>query len=532
MKILIVDDDLATVDMIEKVCDWNSLDITSVLKAYDGEEAERIIEAETPDIVLCDIGMPKTDGVSVLKWIREKDIRCEFVFLTCYSDFEYAREAVRYGAVDYLTKPFEPEALFACMRNVVSKIKQKQSPDTNGQENRLRTEQFLYSIVEGVFGADHDEIREVMKSVCPGTSPDAPTRIVCVRIDCREAVSKGWKKSLFKSAVEHVFVEMMTDNIQDDFLLSRTDGPFEIEYLFLPDDQNSVDYYIERANDALKFISDHLVTAPLIIIGEIAPFFRSQEEYTKINRKLEQYSFLNGKVSAIEKETKETELQSYSLDKELIRNSLLARNKNQLINYIGSLINEAITDEAHSAPLIKQIHHDLLQIILVCMEENDIDAHTIFKSENIELLNARSEKSAIDMIKYVSALYDQCTVILQNKSQDSGVIAEVKKYIHEHYREDINRDNIAQAVFLTPNYLSKLFCGVTGITLRQYINDCRIHEAKQRLAATNQSISDIAFDLGFENVSYFSTVFKKNCGVGPLAWRNKATGKPVKDDEE
>ena len=113
MKILIVDDDLATVDMIEKVCDWNSLDITSVLKAYDGEEAERIIEAETPDIVLCDIGMPKTDGVSVLKWIREKDIRCEFVFLTCYSDFEYAREAVRYGAVDYLTKPFEPEALFA-----------------------------------------------------------------------------------------------------------------------------------------------------------------------------------------------------------------------------------------------------------------------------------------------------------------------------------------------------------------------------------------------------------------------------------
>lgn len=293
----------------------------------------------------------------------------------------------------------------------------------------------------------------------------------------------------------------------------------------MPDDQSSAEYYVNKAQNAKQFIGDHLGTAPLFIIGDRIAFYHIYDEYRRINEQLNQCSFLNGKIITSADKIESAESSSYSLDRDLIRNSLLSRNKEQLINYIGGLLNQAIADENHTVGLIKQIHHDLMQIVLACLEENEIDAHTVLGIPDLEQLNVRSERSSLDMIKYVNALYDNCTMKLNSKKENAGVAAAIKKYIHENYREDINRDDIAASVFLTPNYLSKVFRKETGLTLREYINDCRISEAKKLLATTSQSISDIAFDLGFENVSYFSTVFKKECGLGPLAWRNKANGR-------
>jgi len=532
MKILIVDDDIATVDMIDKVCDWKALGISEVLKAYDGEEAKALIQEKLPDIILCDIGMPRTNGISVLKWIRESRIDSEFVFLTCYSDYEYTREAVRFGALDYLTKPFEPQELFVCIQNAVARVLQKQAPNDNGQAIRLKTEKLLHAVTEGIYGTDRSDIQEVLKSVRPDLSADAETRIITMRIDYREAVKRGWKNSLFKSALEHIFIEMMTGSLSNDFIFGKTEEPFEIEYLFIPGDTNDAQYYIARAAEAQKFIRDHLGTVPLFIIGERIRFFESFAQYRKISGYMERNSFLKGKVVAMESSSEETEPAGLALDKSLIRSALLSRNKDQLINYVGSLLNEAILDEVHSATLIRQIHDDLMQIVLACMEENDIDAHTLFDDQNLSLLNTRSKISVLDMIKYVDALYDCCIAMLQKKSESAGVIAQVKQFIHEHCEDDLSRDTIAQAVYLTPNYLSKLFRREAGMTLRQYINDVRITEAKRLLATTDQSVSDIAMDLGFENVSYFSTVFKKENGLGPLAWRSRALGRPIGNEEE
>ena len=62
----------------------------------------------------------------------------------------------------------------------------------------------------------------------------------------------------------------------------------------------------------------------------------------------------------MESSSEETEPAGLALDKSLIRSALLSRNKDQLINYVGSLLNEAILDEVHSATLIRQIHDDLM----------------------------------------------------------------------------------------------------------------------------------------------------------------------------
>ncbi len=98
-------------------------------------------------------------------------------------------------------------------------------------------------------------------------------------------------------------------------------------------------------------------------------------------------------------------------------------------------------------------------------------------------------------------------------------------FIEQNYRRDISRAEVAGYVHITPNYLSKLFCREVGMSLREYINICRIHEAWKQLAETDEPISRIALDVGFENISYFSTVFRRHCGVSPVEWRSAVTAK-------
>ena len=83
MKLLICDDDISTVDVIQSQLRWEELGITTFLRAYNGEVAKEIILREKPDIILCDIGMPKCDGIQVLKFIYESRLQPEFAFLTC-----------------------------------------------------------------------------------------------------------------------------------------------------------------------------------------------------------------------------------------------------------------------------------------------------------------------------------------------------------------------------------------------------------------------------------------------------------------
>ena len=87
------------------------------------------------------------------------------------------------------------------------------------------------------------------------------------------------------------------------------------------------------------------------------------------------------------------------------------------------------------------------------------------------------------------------------------MISKVKRYITVHYRENIDRDIVASIAFVTPNYLSKRFRSEVGMNMREYINQLRIREAKRLLLSTDFSISKIASDIGFDNISYFLPFF-------------------------
>ena len=106
-------------------------------------------------------------------------------------------------------------------------------------------------------------------------------------------------------------------------------------------------------------------------------------------------------------------------------------------------------------------------------------------------------------------------------SSASPLVRAVSAYVQEHLTEDITVDEIAQTLYLSPNYLSSRFHRESGMTLRTFINQQRISKAKDYLKNTNRSILDISTFLGFSSQSYFQNVFKKMTGMTPKEYRER-----------
>ena len=85
MNLLIVDDDMASVDLIRHTIDLDAISIDKVEVAYSAAQAKRILQRRKTDIVISDIEMPQGSGLDLLTWVRKMQIDVEFLFLTCHA---------------------------------------------------------------------------------------------------------------------------------------------------------------------------------------------------------------------------------------------------------------------------------------------------------------------------------------------------------------------------------------------------------------------------------------------------------------
>ena len=110
LKILIADDEISIRQLIKKLID-PSAPLQIVGEAAGGNSAYEMIQEKKPDIVITDIRMPGLNGVELMRKARENGIKVDFILVSGYRDFEYARSAVQLGALDYLLKPINREEL-------------------------------------------------------------------------------------------------------------------------------------------------------------------------------------------------------------------------------------------------------------------------------------------------------------------------------------------------------------------------------------------------------------------------------------
>jgi len=109
---------------------------------------------------------------------------------------------------------------------------------------------------------------------------------------------------------------------------------------------------------------------------------------------------------------------------------------------------------------------------------------------------------------------------------DSSLGRRIKAYIDSHFTHDISLNEIASRLYISPYYLSHIFKEETGDSPINYLIRRRIGEAKRLLLTTERSVGEIAEAVGYVNVNYFSTQFKKVTGHSPTETRKSQPSKP------
>lgn len=177
-------------------------------------------------------------------------------------------------------------------------------------------------------------------------------------------------------------------------------------------------------------------------------------------------------------------------------------------SYIRSKKNLAITSitVATRAAIDGGLHPEIAYTL------SDIFIQRVEELNELKSIAALLENSLCTFAERVSKVREQ---------RYSRTVATCQNYIFSRLYQEITLEELAQAVKLNPNYLSVLFKKEVGISVSEYIQECRIEEAKNLLLNTSSPISEICSWLNFTDQSYFTKVFKKYTGVTPKQFKEK-----------
>lgn len=135
MIVLIVDDEIYMVDYIRKLIEWEKYGFEQILTAHGGSRARDLLQEYQPDLLITDIKMPKISGIDLAQTIRENKYKTKVIILSGYSDFTYAKQALRYGVSEYLVKPILKAEFIETLERVIEQIGKGSGYEQEEQES-------------------------------------------------------------------------------------------------------------------------------------------------------------------------------------------------------------------------------------------------------------------------------------------------------------------------------------------------------------------------------------------------------------
>lgn len=200
LKVLVVDDEMFVRKGLVMETDWAALGFVVAAEAENGLEALEAVHKCQPDLIICDIRMPKMTGLEMLKVLRGEGNDVHVIFLTAYSEFEYAKEALKLYAFDYLLKPFEDGELEAAVTRARKEIEAKR-----GKQKRLEEEKVLS--VNEKNGSKSRYIREAIGYI----AQHYPESDISVGVIAQSlGISEGHLSHLFKKETNYTVMAYIT----------------------------------------------------------------------------------------------------------------------------------------------------------------------------------------------------------------------------------------------------------------------------------------------------------------------------------
>jgi|GEM_PF-794088 len=147
MKLLIVDDGHYIVEYLKHLLDWKCFGIDHIQTSTNSIEAKELLHHNHIDILITDIRMPEVSGIDLLEHIHQSELETKVIFLSGYSQFDYAQKAIRLGILDYLLKPVDKEDMEKAIEQAVKAIKAQPSANAVVDWERFDGLGFLLSVL-------------------------------------------------------------------------------------------------------------------------------------------------------------------------------------------------------------------------------------------------------------------------------------------------------------------------------------------------------------------------------------------------
>ncbi|MDD3218154.1 MAG: response regulator [Lachnospiraceae bacterium] len=205
MNLLIADDELVIRKGMQSL-DWKSIGLEEIYTAQNGAEAKELLLSCPIDLVIFDIRMPGMTGLELARMIQEYSMDTAVILLTGFAEFEYAREAMRYGVSDYLTKPLRPKEILAAVLKVKTELEQRryQAKVIRKYEETIGASD-TFSQIKKCF----PKTSSIMTEILADMAKDYNQSISLSNYAEKYHFSKGYISKMFKKETAYSFMDLL-----------------------------------------------------------------------------------------------------------------------------------------------------------------------------------------------------------------------------------------------------------------------------------------------------------------------------------
>ena len=550
-RMVIVDDKAVERRGLQKAIDWGDLGVQVVGTYANGRLALEAVDADPPDIVLSDIAMPVLNGIEMAREIHARHPDVRILFMSCHSDFEYARSAVELGIASYVLKPIDLDELKQAVGRVVQALSlaelrqrelQKAKEDSKASL-ALAREHFLKDLMLGNYAsreeaAGHMNLVDLalpagaslqvaaLSLLRPRESADPPPAGYIVSYAVREIVARfsgadlvllpvqisetryavlalaggtaeaGSGKSAAPAASAAPGRRTLLPGLLDalagihDDMGRRTGLPVKLGVSRIAGDLLSLPSLYLETDAALGSVL-YSESDPIILYEAVAG--------------LERQPVLTG-----------ADLDLLYQD---LRSVLSIGDDGELDQFLE----DHFAAEGPPAPelAVRRLAYTLLNMAVLLLAESGKTLRDVFGDEADLWQRVARIETVTSMREWLASVFRPVRDALWGRpdSSRSRIVGSIREIIHQDYAEPLKVDDIARRVFLSTRYCNTLFKKETGLTVFDYLVDYRIRMAMKLLRNPDSKVTAVASEVGYDNPSYFCLLFKRHTGLTPAEYK-------------
>ncbi len=523
LKVLLVDDEPFISQGLSVLIDWAAEGYEIVKIAQNGKEALDYLRENKVDLIIADIQMPVMTGLELLAHIREEQVSdAHFVILSGYSDFNYAKQAIRHGCMDYILKPVAKEELLGIIRKVAHDSEHLRIGEQNQKKmERAYLEQNLISLLVGKYDETNlDYVKEHVRF---------SEGVRYVDITYTDASEEDLQDDRLQRKLYRELYHACRELLGEDenhvvFDASQDEKNYDAGFIYC-------DYMAEERNldeeSYFKMLQEQLAGKMgkklCLLIGKKVQMMGSvSQSYgtVRILKSLE--AFHEKKALLFYEDEVQVGQGGIVLCKQGLDALISAIEENEPVKIHECV--EKLYDELKGLGVAGDvvnlnINYLLFQLIHLATEQDD-------EVNQEEVLHFVSESSFEEGVMRGSSRHltrfacEYAEYLAQlRKKVSRGILDTIEREIKENYAENLRLRDLGKKYFVNSSYLGQIFRKKYGKSFSDYLTDYRMTEATKLLVKTDMKVNQIAEAVGYKDSDYFIRKFIELKGCTPSKFR-------------